>query len=126
VRSDHRRSGELALYSTDGLTIGNSFPGGTIPANLIDPNAVLFMKTGAIPAVELDLGQRRAAVCGIADAADVCAGRRGAHRSRHHGENAPDGHFIHDQMSQTYYPDMWSSDSIRQPGTCSAIRRGAR
>src|SRR5215469_17235489 len=44
---------KLALYAQDGLVAGKPFPtaGGvyTIPANLIDPNAVLFMGTGAIP-----------------------------------------------------------------------------
>jgi Carboxypeptidase regulatory-like domain/TonB-dependent Receptor Plug Domain len=39
----------LALYAQDGLTIGKPFPNNTIPVNLIDPNAVLFMGTGVIP-----------------------------------------------------------------------------
>jgi hypothetical protein len=44
---------KLALYAADNLTIGESFasaPGGKIPGNLLDKNAVLFMGTGAIPA----------------------------------------------------------------------------
>ncbi|HEY3841052.1 MAG TPA: carboxypeptidase-like regulatory domain-containing protein, partial [Bryobacteraceae bacterium] len=32
---------KLALYTADGLTAGNNFPGNVIPANLIDQNAVL-------------------------------------------------------------------------------------
>lgn len=39
----------LALYEEDGLVPGKPFPNNTIPANLMDPNAVLLMNSGAIP-----------------------------------------------------------------------------
>lgn len=39
----------LAIYTADGLTPGKPFPNNTIPANLIDQNAVRFMNTGVIP-----------------------------------------------------------------------------
>ena len=39
-----------AMETGDHLTPGNSFPGGVIPGNMLDTNAVLFMGTGAIPA----------------------------------------------------------------------------
>jgi len=38
-----------AKLATDGLTPGAPFPNNTIPANLFDPNAVLYFSTGVIP-----------------------------------------------------------------------------
>ena len=38
----------LAAYSADGLTPGQAFPNDTIPTNLIDPNAALFLKSGFV------------------------------------------------------------------------------
>src|SRR3569833_794686 len=40
---------KLAQFAANGLTPGQAFPGGVIPASLLDPNAVLFMQTGNIP-----------------------------------------------------------------------------
>ena len=40
---------KLALYAADGLTAGQPFPGNIIPANLIDPNAVLELNAGTFP-----------------------------------------------------------------------------
>ena len=39
---------QLAAFAADGLTPGQPFPGGTIPSNLFDPNAVLFLKSGFV------------------------------------------------------------------------------
>jgi hypothetical protein len=107
---------KLALYSTDGLTIGNSFPGGTIPANLIDPNAVLFMKTGAIPASNSTSAS--GAPQYVASPTQPTYVREDVVRIDHDitARMHLMGHFIHDQMSQTYYPDMWSSDSYPTTG----------
>ena len=107
---------KLALYSTDGLTIGNSFPGGTIPANLIDPNAVLFMKTGAIPASNSTSAS--GAPQYVASPTQPTYVREDVVRIDHDITDKMHlmGHFIHDEMSQTYYPDMWSSDSYPTTG----------
>lgn len=43
--SDPKR---LALYQQDGLTPGQPFPNDTIPSNLFDSNAVLFLKSGFV------------------------------------------------------------------------------
>src|SRR5947207_5678929 len=40
---------KLALYSADGLTPGQPFPNNTIPANLIDQNAVRELAAGTFP-----------------------------------------------------------------------------
>ncbi len=38
----------LALYAQDGLTVGQPFPNDTIPSNLFDANAVLFLNSGFV------------------------------------------------------------------------------
>lgn len=107
---------KLALYSTDGLTIGNSFPGSVIPANLIDQNAVLFMKTGAIPASNSTSAS--GAPQYVASPKQPTFVREDVVRIDHDITDRLHlmGHFIHDQMSQTYYPDMWSNDSYPTTG----------
>ena len=107
---------KLALYTTDGLTIGNSFPGGTIPANLIDPNAVLFMKTGAIPASNTTAAN--GAPQYVASSRQPTYVREDVVRIDHDITDRLHlmGHWIHDAMSQTYYPDMWSNDTYPTTG----------
>ena len=107
---------KLALYSGDQLTIGNSFPGGVIPANLIDPNAVLFMKTGAIPAANTTAANGSPAY--TASPRQPTYVREDVVRVDHDFTNKLHlmGHWIHDQMSQTFYPDMWSNDSYPTTG----------
>ncbi len=115
----------LALYKQDGLTIGNSFPGnatvpagrgGAIPANLIDPNAVLFMHTGAIPAANST--SATGAPQYVASPSQPTYVREDVVRADHDitAKLHLMGHFIHDQMSQTYYPDMWSNDTYPTTG----------
>ena len=107
---------KLALYTQDGLTIGNSFPGGTIPANLIDPNAVLFMKTGAIPASNTTAAN--GAPQYVASSRQPTYVREDVVRIDHDITDRLHlmGHWIHDAMSQTYYPDMWSNDTYPTTG----------
>ena len=40
---------KLLIYTADGLTPGQPFPGNIIPANLIDQNAVLELNAGTFP-----------------------------------------------------------------------------
>ncbi|HUB17345.1 MAG TPA: carboxypeptidase regulatory-like domain-containing protein [Acidobacteriaceae bacterium] len=107
---------KLTLYTQDGLTIGNSFPGGVIPANLIDPNAVLFMKTGAIPASNTTAAN--GAPQYVASPRQPTYVREDVVRIDHDITDKLHlmGHWIHDQMSQTIYPDMWSNDSYPTTG----------
>ncbi|HEY1499511.1 MAG TPA: TonB-dependent receptor [Acidobacteriaceae bacterium] len=107
---------KLALFTTDGLTIGNSFPGNVIPANLIDSNAVLFMKTGAIPASNSTSAS--GAPQYVASPRQPTFVREDVVRIDHDITDRLHlmGHFIHDQMSQTYYPDMWSNDTYPTTG----------
>ena len=113
---------ELALYTADSLTIGNSFPaapsgtGTVIPANLIDQNAVLFMQTGAIPASNTTAAN--GAPQFTASPRQPTYVREDVVRIDHDITSKMHlmGHWIHDQMSQTYYPDMWSNDSYPTTG----------
>lgn len=107
---------KLALYNQDNLTIGNSFPGGVIPANLIDQNAVLFMKTGAIPAANTTAAN--GAPQFTASPRQPTYVREDVVRIDHDFTSKLHlmGHWIHDQMSQTIYPVMWSNDSYPTTG----------
>jgi len=103
VTSDPKK---LALYQEDGLVAGKAFPNGVIPANLLDPNAVLFMGTGAIPQPTSTAGGNYTAISSPKQPTDV---REDVVRIDH---NITDryhllGSWIHDQMSQTLYPPMW-------------------
>ena len=103
---------KLALYAADGLTPGNAFPGNVIPANLIDPNAVLFMNTGALPKPNFGSTQY------VSSPKQPTYVREDVVRGDH---NITDrlhlmGHYIHDQMSQTYFPTQWSGDNYPTVG----------
>lgn len=103
---------KLALYAADGLTPGNPFPGNVIPANLIDPNAVLFMNTGALPRPNLGATQY------LASPKQPTYVREDVVRADHDITDRWHlmGHWIHDQMSQTYFPTQWSGDSYTTVG----------
>ena len=108
---------KLALYGRDGLVAGQPFPnaGGvyTIPANLLDPNAILFMGTGAIPKPNTVNGTQY--VASPKQPTDV---REDVVRIDHHFNEKYQlmGHWVHDQMSQTIFPSMWSGDSYTTVG----------
>lgn len=109
---------KLAEYAANGLVAGQPFhttaPGVyTIPAGLIDPNAVLFMGTGAIPKPNTANGTQY-----IASPKQPTDVREDVVRIDHHFNEKYTlmGHWIHDQMSQTIYPDMWSNNSYVTTG----------
>lgn len=105
-----------AMETAAGLTPGNSFPGGVIPASLLDPNAVLFMKTGAIPASNSVSASGSPQY--VASPTQPTYVREDVVRIDHDITDKLHlmGHFIHDEMSQTYYPDMWSNDTYPTTG----------
>jgi hypothetical protein len=107
---------KLALYATDGLTPGNSFPGNVIPANLLDPNAVLFMGTGAIPH-QTNTSTTSPQVVGAPKQPTYV--REDVVRADHDINSKLHlmGHWIHDQMSQTIIPSEWSGSSYDTVGT---------
>ncbi|MGB9030653.1 MAG: TonB-dependent receptor [Acidobacteriaceae bacterium] len=107
---------KMTLYTMDGLVAGNSFPGGVIPSNLMDPNAVLFMKTGAIPVSNSTSASGSPQY--VASPTQPTYVREDVVRIDHDITDRLHlmGHWIHDQMSQTYYPDMWSNDTYPTTG----------
>jgi len=113
---------KLALYAQNGLVAGQPFHsdgsgGYVIPANLLDPNAVLFMGTGAIPKPNTVNGTQY-----IASPKQPTDVREDVVRIDHHFNEKYQlmGHWIHDQMSQTIFPSMWSSDSYTTVGNVFA------
>ncbi|HEY1499662.1 MAG TPA: carboxypeptidase regulatory-like domain-containing protein, partial [Acidobacteriaceae bacterium] len=116
VTNDPKYVGPGGLYEQDGLTAGTPFPNNTIPANLIDPNAVLFMGTGAIPAP--NSGSDSPQDQYIASPKQPTYVREDVVRidqifsDRFHLL----GSWIHDQMSQTEIPTQWSGDSYATVG----------
>jgi Carboxypeptidase regulatory-like domain len=105
------------MEAADGLTPGAPFPsngsgGYTIPANLLDPNALLFMGTGAIPVPNSGSDSY------IASPKQPTYVREDVVRIDH---NISDkyhlmGSWIHDAMSQTIIPTQWSGDSYDTVG----------
>jgi Carboxypeptidase regulatory-like domain len=92
----------------------------TIPAGVLDPNAVAFMGTGAIPKPNVDAtGNSPQYIASPKQPTDV---REDTVRIDH---NITDnlhlmGSYIHDQMSQTYFPPLWSGDTYTTVGNIFA------
>ena len=106
---------KLALYAADGLTPGQPFPGNVIPANLLDPNAVLFMGTGNIPMPNTGTAANPQYISSPKQPTYV---REDVVRVDHDINSKMHlmGHWMHDQMSQTIIPTMWSGDSYNTIG----------
>lgn len=101
-----------AMELAAGLTPGAPFPGNTIPASLLDPNAVAFMNTGAIPHPNDGTDNY------IASPKQPTYVREDVVRI---DQNITDkfhlmGSWIHDSMTQTIFPTMWSGDSYTTVG----------
>lgn len=105
----------LALYAADGLVIGDTFPNNTIPANLIDPNAALFMNTGAIPKPNATNGSSTF----ITSLKEPTYVREDLVRIDHTINEKLQlmGHYIHDAVSQQNIPALWSDSSYPTVGS---------
>ncbi|HEX3986191.1 MAG TPA: TonB-dependent receptor [Acidobacteriaceae bacterium] len=103
---------KLALYATDGLTPGQPFPNNTIPANLLDPNAVLMMGTGAIPKPNVGTDNYQASPTQPTYVREDVVRIDHNFSQKYHLM----GSWIHDAMSQTIFPTMWSGDSYTTVG----------
>ncbi len=104
---------KLALYTIDGLTAGNPFPNNTIPANLIDQNAVLELNAGTFPKPNFGTSQY---ISSIPQPTNV---REDVVRIDHKINERLQlmGHYLHDQTTQTYYPPLWGNSSYPTVGT---------
>lgn len=105
----------LALYAQDGLVPGRPFPNNTIPANLLDPNAVLFMGTGAIPKPNANNGSN-SFITSLKQPTNV---REDLVRIDHKINDKLQlmGHYVHDSVSQQNIPALWSDSSYPTVGS---------
>ena len=104
---------KLALYTQDGLTPGSPFPGNVIPANLIDPNAVLEVNAGTFPKPNLGTTQFISSV----PTTDYI--REEAVRIDHtiNSKFQLMGHYLHDAMNKSFYPPLWGDSTYPTVGT---------
>jgi len=110
---------KLALYASEGLVAGTPFPSGptprtvVIPANLIDQNAVLELNAGTFPLPNFGTSQY---IASIAQPTNV---REDAVRLDHNINSKFQlmGHYLHDAMTQTYYPPLWGNSTYPTVGT---------
>ena len=103
---------KLAQYAADGLTAGQPFPNNTIPANLLDPNALLFLSTGALPKPNSGTDQY------VASPKQPTYVREDVARVDYNISEKLHllGSWIHDASSQTIIPTQWSGDSYDTVG----------
>ena len=104
---------KLALYGQDGLTAGKPFPNNTIPANLMDPNAVLEVNAGTFPKPNLGTAQYTASI----PTTDFI--REDAGRIDHtiNSKFQLMGHYLHDAMAKSFYPPLWGDSTYPTVGT---------
>ncbi|MBZ5689354.1 MAG: TonB-dependent receptor [Acidobacteriia bacterium] len=104
---------KLALYATDGLTAGQPFPGNVIPANLIDQNAVLELNANTFPHPNFGTSQY---IASISQPTNV---REDVVRIDHtiNSKFQLMGHYLHDAVTQTYFPPLWGNSTYPTVGT---------
>jgi len=102
------------LYGEDGLTMGQPFPSNTIPANLMDPNAVLLVNAGTFPKPNLSNGYQY-----ISSIPQPTYVREEAVRIDHNINSKFQlmGHYLHDAVNPTFYPPLWTSNDYPTVGT---------
>ncbi len=106
ANKDACQTGLLAQY---GLTPGQAFPGGVIPAALFDPNAVLFLNSGILPK------PTRADGKAVSEAQTPINVRDDVLRVDHKVNDKWQilGHYMHDSVTQNYgQPELgwdWAS-----------------
>ena len=107
---------KLALYSADGLTAGQPFPNNTIPANLIDQNAVRELAAGTFPKPNFGTSQF---ISSIPQTTNV---REDVVRIDHNIATKFQlmGHYLHDAVEQTVFPPLWGNSTY--PTVGSAMR----
>jgi hypothetical protein len=98
---------EQARFTADGLTLGSPFPNNTIPTNLLDPNAQTLLASGIFPAptngAQFQGGNNSPTTV-----------REEIARVDHtfNDKFSVFGHWISEQVSQTYGTTQWSGDNV--------------
>ena len=105
---------KLALYSADGLTAGSPFTNNTVPANLIDQNAVLEVNAGTFPKPNYNNGTQY--IASIPQPTDV---REDVVRIDHaiNSKFQLMGHYLHDTLAQSYFGPLWGDSTYPTVGT---------
>jgi hypothetical protein len=109
---------KLAIYTANGLTPGQPFPGGVIPTALIDQNVVAMINTGIFPKPNVTSGANQF-VTSISQPTIV---REDLVRIDHTINDKLQlmGSYIHDQNNQTKFPPLWSNDNYPSVGSTIA------
>lgn len=104
---------KLALYGADGLTPGQPFPNNTIPANLMDPNAILEVNAGTFPKPNLGTSQYISSIPQPTDA------REDVVRIDHtiNSKLQLMGHYLHDAVTTSFFPPLWQGATYPTVGT---------
>jgi len=102
-----------AKFAAAGLTPGQPFPNNTIPASLIDPNAALFLASGAMPLPNAPNNFYSGAPGAPTQVPEVVL------RFDHYFTDKISlfGHYIHDNTDQEFATSLWSSDTYPTIGT---------
>jgi hypothetical protein len=105
---------KLMLYAADGLTPGQPFPNNTIPANLMDPNAVLEVNAGTFPRPNIPGTSQF--ISSIPQPTNV---REDVVRIDHNINSKLQlmGHFLHDGVTTAFYPPLWAGATYPTVGT---------
>ena len=111
---------KLALYAADGLvastpTVPSYFPGNVIPANLLDPNALLEIGNGHTTIPFPNFGNSQF-ISSIPQPTNV---REDVIRMDH--ALTPKlqlmGHYLHDAVTTAFYPPLWAGGTYPTVGT---------
>lgn len=104
---------QVARFTSLGLTPGAPFPGNKIPASLLDPNAQILLQAGIFPAPNNGGTQF---VGGNKLPTDV---REEIVRIDHQFTDKfwIFGHFVAEQITQTFGTSLWSGDNVPTIGT---------
>jgi hypothetical protein len=116
-----------AKLAADGLVAGQAFPGNVIPANLFDPNAVLYLNAGILPTANTSDDHNITNVSNPIQVRDDIA--RVDHKFN--DKWAILGHWMHDNVTQGYaQPELgwlWASyntvtSTLANPSKSAAIK----
>ncbi len=104
---------KLLIYGSRGLTAGQPFPNNIIPRQLIDSNAVLELNAGTFPHPNFGTSQY---ISSIPQPTDV---HEDVVRIDHaiNSKLQLMGHYLHDGVTQTYFPPLWGNSSYPTVGT---------
>lgn len=106
---------KLALYASEPIPLiaGQPFPNNTIPANLMDPNAILEINAGTFPKPNLGVNQYTASIPTTDNI------REDAVRIDHtiNSKYQLMGDYLHDAMAKTFFPPLWGDSTYPTVGT---------